>query len=82
MPKVSDYCIGSDVWPGLSKLIEEAGEVQLTCVRTISGRILRDPPNQYPDPNQDRIASQIADAWALIDRTPLYAIYSRRIPSS
>lgn len=28
---MSDFAIGSTVWPGLSKLIEEAGEVQQVC---------------------------------------------------
>ena len=32
---MSEFAIGSKVWPGLSKLIEEAGEVQQVCGKLI-----------------------------------------------
>ena len=33
---MSDFNIGSKKWPGLSKLIEEAGEVQQVCGKLIA----------------------------------------------
>lgn len=30
------FAIGSEVWPGISKLIEEAGEVQQVCGKLIA----------------------------------------------
>ena len=34
-PVIGEYCIEGEVWPGLSKLIEEAGEVQQVCGKIV-----------------------------------------------
>ena len=35
---MSDFSIGGKKWPGISKLIEEAGEVQQVCGKLIGSR--------------------------------------------
>ncbi len=60
-----DYSIGSYIWPGLSKLIEEAGEVQQICGKLIgsSGDI-----NHFDGSNlKERLEDEIADLTAALD---------------
>ena len=56
------YSIGSNVWPGLSKLIEEAGEVQQVC-----GKLLGtggDPKHWDGSDLRDRLEEEIGDLIA------------------
>ena len=57
-----DYAIGSTKWPGLSKLIEEAGEVTQVCGKIIA---LDGGIDHWDGTNlKDRIEEEIADVMA------------------
>lgn len=58
-----DFTIGSDVWPGLSKLVEEAGEVLQLC-----GKLMQRPSGEHW--SGDLIAKsqeELGDLYAAID---------------
>lgn len=59
------YSIGSDLWPGLSKLIEEAGEVS-----QVAGKILGTggKAEHWDGTNlRDRMEEELADLMAACD---------------
>lgn len=62
--KAERYSIGSDVWPGLSKLIEECGELQ-----QVMGKILATggDPHHWDGSNLvQRMEEEIGDVLAAI----------------
>lgn len=56
------FGIGSDVWAGLSKLIEEAGEVQQVCGKIIGtgGEVMHWDGSNL----RDRLREELADLMA------------------
>lgn len=58
------YSIGSEKWPGLSKLIEECGEVLQVCGKIVGA----DGENTHFDGTnlRERLEDEIADLWAAI----------------
>lgn len=58
---VPDLAIGSEVWPGVAKLIEECGELQ-----QVLGKIIAYPNGDHPDGTdiKARLIEEIADAMA------------------
>ena len=59
-----EFSIGGDLWPGLSKLIEEAGEVQQVCGKIIGAR---GHPHHWDGTNlRDRLMSEMGDLLAAI----------------
>lgn len=59
------FQIGSDVWPGLSKLIEEAGEVQ-----QVAGKLIMtggDPGHWDGSDLRERLTEELADLQAAIE---------------
>lgn len=58
------YCIGSDEWNGLSKLIEELGELQQVCGKLIGneGSIAHWSYNLH-----DKFIEEIGDVYAALD---------------
>jgi NTP pyrophosphatase (non-canonical NTP hydrolase) len=62
--KTTPLAIGSDIWPGLSKLAEECGETV-----QIIGKIIAFPEGEHPDgqgPLEDRLTDEMADLFATI----------------
>jgi NTP pyrophosphatase (non-canonical NTP hydrolase) len=60
--KAGPFSIGSDIWPGISKLVEEAGEVSQVCGKLIGtgGEAIH-----YDGKNlRDRLEEEIADLMA------------------
>lgn len=56
-----DFTFGSSQWPGLSKLIEECGEVLVEA-----GNLMVDPDNLiYVENLEEELADVIAAAWAV-----------------
>lgn len=57
-----DFSIGSDFWPGISKLIEEAGEVLQVCGKLIASH----GANEHWDGGdlRERLQNEIADVTA------------------
>jgi NTP pyrophosphatase (non-canonical NTP hydrolase) len=56
------FFIGADVWPGLSKLIEEAGEVVQVCGKLIA---TGGEPKHYDGTNlEHRLADELGDLLA------------------
>lgn len=63
--KIKPYCIGSNEWNGLSKLIEECGEVLQVAGKIIGneGKI-----NHWDGSNlRDRLESELGDLLAAIN---------------
>lgn len=60
---VPDGAIGSEVWPGLCKLIEECGETL-----QVAGKLLAYPTGGHPDGTDiiERIGHETADLYAVI----------------
>ena len=63
-----DFSIGSKVWPGTSKLIEEMGELQ-----QVLGKLIQCPDTEHWDGNlRAKLVEEIADAraaiWFFMDR--------------
>lgn len=58
------YCIGSDEWNGLSKLIEELGELQQVCGKLVGseGSIAHWSGNL-----QDKFVEELGDVYAAMD---------------
>lgn len=55
------FTFGSDVWPGLAKLVEEAGEVLVEA-----GNLILEPENPiYIENLEEELADVIAAAWAV-----------------
>jgi NTP pyrophosphatase (non-canonical NTP hydrolase) len=50
------FAIGSDVWPGLGKLVEELGELQ-----QVAGTLLAFPDGEHPDDDGTRLEFRLAD---------------------
>lgn len=68
-----DFSIGSDFWPGISKLIEESGEVLQTCGKIIASRGVVE---HWDGSNlraclQDEIADVIAACSFVVDKNGL-----------
>lgn len=58
------FVIGTDVWPGLGKLIEECGELL-----QVLGKLIAYPAGTHPDggpPLQDRLSDESADVQAAL----------------
>jgi len=63
--KTKPYCIGSDDWNGLSKLIEECGEAV-----QVAGKIIgaEGEPEHWDGTNlRDRLTDELADVIAAIE---------------
>lgn len=59
-----DFSIGSKVWPGLGKLMEEAGEVAQVCGKLIASR---GEPEHWDGTNlHGRLEEELADLRAAI----------------
>jgi NTP pyrophosphatase (non-canonical NTP hydrolase) len=70
MPDSGDFSIGSNRWPGISKLIEECNEVGQVCGKLIgsSGEIMHwDGTNL-----KDRLEGELGDVLAAIDFVSQY----------
>lgn len=60
-----DFSIGSDVWSGISKLIEEAGEVTQVCGKLIA---LAGASEHWDGTNlRERLEDELADLQAAIE---------------
>lgn len=60
-----DFSIGSNVWPGISKLIEEAGEVTQVCGKLIA---LAGESNHWDGTDlRERLEDELADVIAAWD---------------
>jgi NTP pyrophosphatase (non-canonical NTP hydrolase) len=62
--KTTPLAIGSDTWPGLSKLTEESGEMT-----QVVGKIIAFPDTDHPDGKgklPDRLCEELADLSAAI----------------
>lgn len=60
-----DYSIGSRMWPGISKLIEEASEVGQVCGKLIGSG---GDPNHWDGTNlRHRLEDEIGDLLAAIE---------------
>ena len=57
------YCIGSDEWNGLSKLIEELGELQQVCGKIIGSE---GNPDHWSGDLQAKFIEEIGDVKAAI----------------
>lgn len=68
-----DFSIGSSFWPGISKLIEEAGEVLQTCGKIIASRgvIEHWDGSNLRTCLQDEIADVIAACSFVVDKNSL-----------
>lgn len=81
--RIPAMAIGSDVWPGLGKTSEEAGELL-----QIIGKLIAYPHSQHPDGTDvlARLHDELADVaaaidyvvWANPDRLSLPEIHNRR----
>lgn len=63
------YAIGARVWPGLGKLLEEAGELG-----QVIGKLLAYPSGEHPDGKgnlRGRLEDEIADVIAALDYVAL-----------
>lgn len=58
------YCIGSDEWNGLSKLIEELGELQQVCGKLIGSE---GSVGHWSGNLKEKFIEEIADVYASID---------------
>jgi NTP pyrophosphatase (non-canonical NTP hydrolase) len=60
-----DFSIGGTVWPGLSKLIEECGEVQQVCGKLLGSR---GEENHWDGSNlRERLQEELGDLVAAIN---------------
>lgn len=62
---VPDYAIGSRVWPGLAKLVEESGELQ-----QVVGKLMAYPASPHPDGAGDlpgRLLDELSDVAVAIE---------------
>lgn len=55
------YCIGSDEWNGLSKLIEELGELQQVCGKLIGSE---GNPDHWSGDLRAKFIEEIGDVYA------------------
>lgn len=63
-PPIGDFSIGGNLWPGLSKLIEECGEVMQTAGKLIGSRGVVE---HWDGTNlRDRLRDEMADLLAAI----------------
>lgn len=59
-----DFSIGSAVWPGISKLVEEAGEVMQVCGKLIGSAGIE---NHWDGSNlRDELEKELADLMAAV----------------
>lgn len=58
------YCIGSDEWNGLSKLIEELGELQQVCGKLIGSEGNVD---HWSGDLREKFIEEIGDVYAALD---------------
>lgn len=59
---MSDFSIGGKLWPGISKLIEEAGEVTQVCGKLIGSR---GNIHHWDGSNlKERLQEEMGDLWA------------------
>lgn len=58
------FCIGSDIWPGLAKLMEECGELVQVC-----GKVVAFPAVElHPDGSRlcERLEGELGDVLAAV----------------
>lgn len=72
---VPPFTIGSDVWPGVVKLIEESGELQ-----QVLGKLMAYPSSPHPDGTDipDRLEAELADVLGAI----LFAVKVNQLNST
>lgn len=58
------YCIGSDEWNGLSKLIEELGELQQVCGKLIGSE---GSLHHWSGNLREKFIEEIGDVFAALD---------------
>lgn len=58
------YCIGSDEWNGLSKLIEELGELQQVCGKLIGSQ---GDIEHWSGNLKEKLIEELGDAYAAMD---------------
>ena len=58
-----DYSIGSDIWNGLSKVIEETGELNQVCGKVIGSG---GDPAHWPGDMRAKFVEEIADVQAAL----------------
>lgn len=58
------YCIGSDEWNGLSKLVEELGELQQVCGKLIGSE---GSTEHWPGNLKRKFIEEIGDVQAALD---------------
>ena len=58
------YCIGSDEWNGLSKLIEELGELQQVCGKLIGSQ---GESNHWSGDLHAKFIEELGDVYASLD---------------
>jgi hypothetical protein len=66
------FTIGSDIWPGLAKVIEETSELG-----QVLGKLLAYPEGEHPDgagPLPERLADELADVLAAVDYLRAHAV--------
>lgn len=61
---VKPYCIGSDEWNGLSKLVEELGELQQVCGKLIGSEGSVD---HWSGNLQEKFIEELGDVYAALD---------------
>jgi hypothetical protein len=70
------FAIGARIWPGLGKLVEEAGETL-----QVAGKIMAFPKEEHPDrkgPLGDRLALELGDLSAVIDYVTLRCLTTKQ----
>lgn len=58
------YCIGSDEWNGLSKMVEELGELQQVCGKLIGSE---GDTDHWSGDLKQMLVEEIADVYAALD---------------
>jgi hypothetical protein len=61
---IKPYCIGSDEWNGLSKLIEELGELQQVCGKLIGSQ---GESNHWSGDLHAKFIEELGDVYASLD---------------
>lgn len=68
--RTTPFAIGSDIWPGLSKLAEECGETV-----QIIGKIMAFPDGDHPD-GAGHLAERLENEMADLNAAIMYVKYS------
>ncbi len=77
IPRSGDFSIGGNVWPGLSKLIEECGEVGQVCGKIIGnhGRLDHWDGTNLADRLQDEMGDVLAAIEFVMQANPILVRY-------